>query len=258
MTLRDIFGLRGKVALVTGASAGLGIEFARALATAGADVALVARRRDRLDDLAAELRAMGVRAAAIGADLRDLEQIDRAAAEATTQLGDVDILVNNAGIAPTGRVETYALDKWQAALDVNLTAVLRFCQVVGQRMIARGTGGRVINVTSIFGSVGCGVYRNAGYVASKAAAENLTRQLAIEWAPHRITVNAIAPAWFPTEMTEGGLAKAGNRERMEAMTPMARLGEPREVWTAVLFLASPYSTYVTGSVVRVDGGWTAW
>jgi len=125
-------------------------------------------------------------------------------------------------------------------------------------MIARGQGGRIINVTSIFAALANSVYRSVGYVASKAGAENLTRQLAIEWAPHRITVNAIAPAWFPTEMTEGGLAKSGNRERMERGTPLARIGEPHEIWTAVLFLASPASSYVTGSVVHVDGGWAAW
>jgi NAD(P)-dependent dehydrogenase (short-subunit alcohol dehydrogenase family) len=166
--------------------------------------------------------------------------------------------VNNAGVAPTGRAEHYSEEKWKSALDVNLSAVFAFCQVVGRSMISRGRGGRIINVTSIFGALANRVYRSVGYVASKAGAENLTRQLAIEWAPHRITVNAIAPAWFPTEMTEGGLAKPGNRERMEGGTPMARLGEPRELWTSVLFLASPLSSYVTGSVVHVDGGWAAW
>jgi gluconate 5-dehydrogenase len=258
MTLEDLFGLRGKVALVTGASAGLGIEFARALATAGADVALVARRVERLRELAAELCAHGVRAEAIAADIADREQIARAVAACEERFGHIDILVNNAGIAPTGRAEHYTPEKWQAAVDVNMTAVFVFCQEVGRRMIARGQGGRIVNVTSIFGGLGSSVYRTIGYAASKAGAENLTRQLAIEWAPHRITVNAIAPAWFPTEMTAGGLEKPGNRERMERFTPLARLGEPREVWTALLFLTSPASTYVTGSVVRVDGGWTAW
>jgi len=110
----------------------------------------------------------------------------------------------------------------------------------------------------VLAGLGNSVYRTVGYAASKAGAENLTRQLAIEWAAHGITVNAIAPAWFPTEMTEGGLAKAGNRERMERGTPLNRLGRPEEVWSSVLFLASPLSSYVTGSVVYVDGGWAAW
>ncbi|HVN87281.1 MAG TPA: SDR family oxidoreductase [Candidatus Binatia bacterium] len=257
-TLRDLFGLDGRVAVVTGASAGLGIEFARALAIAGADVALIARRRERLEALAQELRTLGRRTVVATADLTQSAGIARVVAEISDGLGEIDILVNNAGVAPTGRVENYSAEKWQHAFDVNTHAVFHLCQQVGRRMIARGQGGRVINVTSVLAALGCGIYRNAGYVASKAATENLTRQLAIEWAPHRITVNAIAPAWFPTEMTEGGLAKGDNQARMERATPLGRLGRPEEVRTAVVFLASPMSGYVTGSVVYVDGGWTAW
>jgi gluconate 5-dehydrogenase len=257
-TMQDIFGLGGKVALVTGASSGLGVEIARALAMAGADVALTARRGERLEQVAADLRSLGVQALGFAGDATERPQIERIAGAVEERLGPVDVLVNSAGVAPTGRAETYTEEKWRAALDVNLNAVFAFCQLVGKRMIERRRGGRIINVTSIFGALANSVYRSVGYVASKAGTENLTRQLAVEWAPHAITVNAIAPAWFPTEMTAGGLAKPGNRERMERFTPLARLGEPQEVWTSVLFLASPYSSYVTGSVVYVDGGWTAW
>jgi len=257
-SLQDLFGLAGRTALVTGASSGLGVEFARALATAGANVALTARRADRLDQVADELRGLGVQAAGFSCDATRRVEVEGAVAAAEAVLGPIDVLVNNAGVAPTGRAESYTEEKWRQALDVNLTAVFDFSQIVGRRMIERGRGGRIINVTSIFGALANRVYRSIGYVASKGGAENLTRQLAVEWAPHGITVNAIAPAWFPTEMTEGGLEKGGNRERMESNTPLGRLGEPREVWTAVLFLASPASSYVTGSVVHVDGGWSAW
>jgi NAD(P)-dependent dehydrogenase (short-subunit alcohol dehydrogenase family) len=118
--------------------------------------------------------------------------------------------------------------------------------------------GRIINIGSIYSSVGSSVYRLSAYTATKAALANLTRQLAVEWAPHGILVNTIAPGWIPTEATEGGIAKAGNKERMEMFTPLARLGTPEELRGAVIFLASPASSYVTGSVLSVDGGYTAW
>ncbi|GIW41012.1 MAG: short-chain dehydrogenase [Candidatus Binatia bacterium] len=259
MELADLFRLHGKVALVTGASSGLGVEFARALALAGADLALLARRRERLERVAAELSSSsGVRALALPADVRRREEIERAVERASSELGPVEILVNNAGVAPYGPAETHSREAWREAVETNLDAVFDCCQIVGRRMIELGRGGRIVNVTSVFGSVACGIFRNVGYVATKAAVENLTRQLAVEWARHGITVNAIAPAWFPSEMNASILESPEKTERILRMTPMRRLGEPRELWTALLFLVSPYSSYVTGSVVRVDGGWTAW
>jgi gluconate 5-dehydrogenase len=257
-SLEELFSLRGKTALVTGASSGLGIEFARALAQAGADVALVARRRDRLDELASELSTLGVRAAAIAADLMVDADVLRAIDAAESTLAPIDILVNNAGTAPLGRAERYSREKWHSAMQLNLNAAWLLCQEVGKRMIARGEGGRIINVTSILAERANPLYYSVGYVASKAALANLTRQLATEWAKHRITVNAIAPAWFLTEMTELGFSQPEYRQRAESLTPLGRLGEPDEVRTALLFLAAPASTYVTGSTVYVDGGWTAW
>ena len=181
--LETLFSLRGKIALITGASSGLGIEFARGLAMAGADVAIIARRLERLQVVADELKRLGVRSQPIQADLREEAQIDAAIRQAQDTLGPIDILVNNAGVAPVSRAERHTLEKWQQALDVNLTAVFLCCQKVGQRMIERGQGGRIINVSSVLGEGANSIHKTIGYTATKGAVTNLTRQLAVEWAP---------------------------------------------------------------------------
>jgi NAD(P)-dependent dehydrogenase (short-subunit alcohol dehydrogenase family) len=257
-SLQSLFSLKGRHALVTGASSGLGVECARALALAGADVAVLARRAERVERLAADLAAdYGVKAIAIKADVTAAADLDRAVEEAAA-LGPIDILVNNAGVSPTGRAENLRRESWDEALAVNLTAPMMLSQRVARRLIDARRPGRIINMVSIYAAVASSVYRLSAYAASKAALANLTRQLAVEWAPHGILVNAIAPGWIPTEATEGGIAKRGNRERMEAFTPMARLGRAEEIRGAVIFLASAASSYVTGAVVAVDGGYTAW
>jgi gluconate 5-dehydrogenase len=253
--------LQGKVALVTGASSGLGVEFAQGLAMAGADVAVVARRRERLQDVTKQLEGLGVRALAVPTDLREEVQIETALHQIQDALGPIDILVNNAGVAPVGRAERHALDKWQQALEVNLTAVFMCCQKVGQQMIERGHGGRIINISSVLGEGANAVHKTIGYAATKGAVTNMTRQLAVEWAPYGITVNALAPSWFPTEMiTDPRLGRVHDeqRARMELFTPMGRLGKEGELLGAIIFLASPSASYVTGTVLHVDGGWRAW
>ena len=258
-SLAALFGLRGHLGLVTGASSGLGVECAHALALAGADLVLVARRGDRCEKLADELaKKYAVRAIGIGADVAIEADIDRVMETSRAKLGDVDILINNAGVSPTGRAENFKRELWDNAVAVNLTAPMLLSQRVARRLIETHKPGRIINMVSIYAGVASSVYRLAAYCATKAGLANLTRQLAVEWAPHNILVNAIAPGWIPTEATEGGIAKAANKERMEMFTPLGRLGTPEELRGAVIFLASPASSYVTGSVLSVDGGYQSW
>lgn len=259
-SLEGLFSLRGHRALVTGASSGLGVDCAHALALAGADVALIARREDRVVKLAEELAGTyGVKAFGLGADVSLDADIERAVAESSRALGgEIDILVNNAGVSPTGRAEKFKRELWDNAIAVNLTGPMILSQHVARALIEAKKPGRIINMVSIYATVASSVYRLSAYAASKAGLANLTRQLAVEWAPYGILVNAIAPGWIPTEATEGGIAKAGNKERMEQFTPLGRLGAPEEIRGAVVFLASPASSYVTGAVLAVDGGYTAW
>jgi len=220
---------------------------------------LVARRGDRCEKLADELaKKYGVRAIGIAADVALEADIDRVVETARAKLGDVDILVNNAGVSPTGRAENFKRELWDNAMAVNLTAPMLLSQRVARRLIETKKPGRIINMVSIYAAVGSSVYRLAAYCATKAGLANLTRQLAVEWAPHNILVNAIAPGWIPTEATEGGIAKGANKERMEMFTPLGRLGIPEELRGAVIFLASPASSYVTGTVLSVDGGYQSW
>ncbi len=259
--LQELFGLKGKTALVTGASSGLGVEFARALAVAGADVAVVARRKERLEEVAAEMEKLGGRCLPVAADLTDEAEMERALAAVEAGLAPVDILVNNAGVAPFGKAENQSREQWESALAVNLTVPFLLSQRVAKSMIGRGGGGRIVNISSVTGQVANSIFPTVGYSATKGAINNMTRQLAVEWAKHGITVNAIAPAWFPTELNiDPGLGdiKPKYKERMEQLTPMGRLGNAGELMAAMIFLASPAASYVTGAILPVDGGWLAW
>ena len=256
---RGLFDLAGYTALVTGASAGLGVEFADALAQCGANVVLVARRAERLSELAAKLeKQRGITTLAIAGDLAIAAERERVFAETEARFGALDVLVNNAGIAPTGRAETQWPDEWQRTMDVNLSAAFH-CALLARGLMCRGgRQGRIINISSIFGHLGSSLFRVAAYTASKGGLENLTRQLAVEWAREGITVNAIAPAWFPSEMTAGSLEKQSIVDRMGGGCPMNRMGRPEEIRSACVFLAAPASSYVTGTVIAVDGGYSAW
>jgi NAD(P)-dependent dehydrogenase (short-subunit alcohol dehydrogenase family) len=255
----ELFGLEGYTAVVTGASAGLGVEFAHALASAGARLAVVARRGDKLNSLSEELESTyGVRCVAVTADLADRDERERMFRSIDDAFGAVDILINNAGVAPTGKAEAQWPEAWDNALELNLSAAFH-CSLLARALMGRDTRyGRVINVSSIFGHLGSSLFRLSAYAASKGALENLTRQLAVEWAGAGITVNAIAPAWFPSEMTATSVKKEGIADKMAAGCPIGRMGKPSELRAALLFLAGPGSSYVTGTVLPVDGGYSAW
>jgi len=249
----DLFRLDGRVALVTGASAGLGARFARVLHDAGASVVLVARRADRLEALADELDG----ALALPADLADPGARESAVAVALAHHGRVDVLVNNAGVSDgPQRAETEDPADFARAVEVNLTAAFHLSRLVAPGMIERG-GGSILNITSVHGLVASSPNRQAGYVASKSGLVGLTRELACQWATDGVRVNALAPGYFATDLTGEMIASDSGRTWIERNTPMRRVGTEHELDGALLFLASDASSYVTGQTIAVDGGWTA-
>lgn len=248
------FRLDGRTAVVTGASAGLGARFARVLHAAGATVVVAARRAERLDVLAAGL---GDRVVPVACDVTSESDLTRLAdIGATTGEGAVDVLVNNAGIGTPQPAETEPMDHFRQVVDVNLHGLFRLTQLVAGPMIAAGRGS-VVNVASMLGHVAGTPIKQASYCASKGAVVNLTRELGCQWARKGIRVNALAPGWFPSEMTAAMWDDEGSQRFVDSTCPMGRRGEPGELDGALLFLASEASSYVTGQTLTVDGGWTA-
>jgi gluconate 5-dehydrogenase len=257
-TVHQLFDLTGRVAIVTGAGSGLGVVFAEALAEAGASVVCVGRRLERVQETARQLSDKGCQSLAISADVTNEAAVVTMIKQTVDHLGRLDILVNNAGTAVVGAPETISLADWQRVVDVNLTGVFLCAREAAKVMIAAGSGGRIINIASILGAVASEPVPATAYDATKGAVINLTRDLAVHWAPHRILVNAIGPAYFPSEMTEGFLALPEMRREIERRTPLGRIGQPEELKGPVVFLASDAASYVTGQTLFVDGGWTAW
>jgi 3-oxoacyl-[acyl-carrier protein] reductase len=251
MTATRIFDLHGKVALVTGASSGLGVRFAECLAENGAAVALVARRTDRLEATKARIEQAGGRAVAIEADVRDRAAMQRAFDAAEKALGAVTILVNNAGVVSSGRAVEFTEEEWRRVLSTNLDAVFYWAQEGARRMLAAGQGGAIINIASVLGiTPDNGV---ASYATAKAGVIQLTKSLAIELAFKGIRVNAIAPGWIETEINRDYLTSERG-SAMKRRIPMGRFGEVRDLDGPLLLLASDAGRYMTGATLVADGG----
>ena len=244
------FRLDGKVALVTGASSGLGERFARVLHAAGAQVAVTARRAERLGALVADLPG----SLAVAADLADAADREQVVASVVERFGTVDVLVNNAGTTSVGAIEDEDLDTFRAVLELNVTAVWHLAKLCGAPMTSKGSGS-IVNIASIIGLVSGVPIKQANYAASKGAVVNLTRELAVQWARKGVRVNAICPGWFPTEMTAGMDTDEGSMRYIRTNTPMARMGRADELDGALLLLASDAGRFITGHALVVDGGW---
>ena len=245
--------LSGKVAVVTGASRGLGRAIAVALAEAGADVAVAARDKTDLEETAHRAGQHGGRTLALPTDVTAYPSVERLMAQTVSGLGRLDIVVNNAGIARVAPLAEASLDDWQAMLDVNLSGVFYGCRAAGPYLI-RQWSGKVINLASVLAAVALPGYTM--YSATKGAVISLTRTLAVEWARHEIQVNAIAPGWFVTEMNEAAFADPRIHERLTRDIPARRTGRLEEIGPLAVYLASPASEFMTGQTIFLDGGHT--
>jgi gluconate 5-dehydrogenase len=254
--VQKLFDLTGQFALVTGGSRGLGLQMAEALGEAGAKIMLTSRKAADLEEAVADLQAKGIDARWIAADASDPAQIQRVVDETMQRFGRIDILINNAGATWGAPAEDHPLDAWDKVMNLNVRSLFLFAQAVAKASMIPNRSGRIINVASIAGLAGSLQMKFIAYGTSKGAAVNFTRTLAGEWGPHGITVNALAPGFFPSKMTRGVLAEFG-ADNLAAMSPLRRIGDDDDLKGAVLLFASAAGKHITGQILAVDGGVSA-
>ena len=254
--VQQLFDLSGRVALVTGGSRGLGLQIAESLGEAGAKVMLSARKAEELEQAAAALQDRGVDARWVAADAGDPAQVQRVCDETMQRLGRVDILVNNAGATWAAPMEEHPLEAWDKVMNLNVRSVFLMSQAVGRASMIPRRAGRIINIASIAGLSGSIDVRFIAYGTSKGAVVNFTRTLAGEWGRYGITVNALAPGFFPSRMTQGVIAAHGS-DKLAAQAPLQRLGDDDDLKGAALLFASAAGKHITGQILAVDGGVSA-
>ena len=255
MHTKQLFDLSGRAAIVTGGSIGLGRQMAQGLAEMGANVVLCARKKERCEAAAAELRSLGVKSIALGCDVKDPASVKAVVDATVAEFGRVDILINNAGTSWGAPVEEMRLEHWNKVIETNLTGTFLFSQAAGNVMIGQRKG-KIVNITSVAGIHGAPPeFQAIGYHASKGGVIAFTKDLACKWGVHNIQVNAIAPGWFPTNMSQVVIER--NKDYFLKRIPLHRFGGDDDLKGAAVYLASSASDYVTGNVLVVDGGQTA-
>jgi NAD(P)-dependent dehydrogenase (short-subunit alcohol dehydrogenase family) len=255
VNVKELFNLSGRVAIITGGSVGLGRQMAEGLAEAGASVVLCARKKERCEQAAEELRHLGVKTLALGCDVKNPNDVQAAVDSTVSQFGRIDILINNAGTSWGAPVEEMRLEHWNKVIETNLTGTFLFSQAVGKIMLPQRRG-KIINIASVAGLRGAPPeFQAIGYHASKGGIIAFTKDLACKWGIHNIQVNAIAPGWFPTNMSQVVIER--NKEAFLGKIPLRRFGNEHDLKGAAVYLASDASDYVTGHVLVVDGGQTA-
>ena len=256
--MRKYFDFEGRVAVVTGCSTGLGVQMAKALASQGARIVAVARRQNMIDQVAADIhKEFGVETLAVKCDITNTEEVEKMVDEVLRVFGRIDVLVNNAGTGAVGPAEDMSDDEFDWEMNVDLFGTFRVARAVAKKAMIPQKYGRIINIASMYGLVGNKIAGSAPYHAAKGGVVNLTRALAAEWGKYGITVNAICPGYFYTDLTRDTLNSDFFQANAKTMIPEERYGEEGELDTAVLFLASEKSAYVTGVNLPVDGGYTA-
>lgn len=255
--MKNYFDLTGQAAVVTGCSTGLGVQMAKALASQGANIVALARRQEMIEGVAADIaKEYGVKAIGVPCDITDTEMVGAAVDTILKEMGRIDILINNAGTGGVTPAEDVPDEMFYNEVNIDLTGTFKMARAVAKKAMIPAKYGRIINIASMYGLVGNKIAGSAPYHAAKGGVVNLTRALAAEWGKYSITVNAICPGYFYTPLTKETLDSEFFQANARTMIPMERYGQEGELDTAAIFLASPASTYVTGDIVPVDGGYT--